>query len=230
MTTAQKLLPFCVLVLGCASHRTVVLAQIADPRLVTVRAESPGDEKRLLLDASSEAGTANIPGVDGATASRGGDGSISFRYAMPQADPETPLAPDGTLVVRGQSGEPVLFGDGGVFRAKYTYFWMSTYSSDGRQKVPLFSTMLETPWSNVVEARERRTYDRVGGALWMLAGAGLFALGGFFIRAAVATGDSSSRPVLWVLGPAAVAGGITMLTFGGIMVATPETDRVVKPR
>jgi hypothetical protein len=227
MLSRGALLMLSLSAFGCAQYTQIISAKVEDPRRVAVAARVADGDVKLVLPASDAVTEAPIS--DDGRVNRARDGSLTFRGDHPWAEPQTPLTGGGDLVVYGRSGVDVLRSDRSDFRVLYTYSTKVTVAH-GVPHGPAFGAVLATPWSNVVEVRERKTMDRGGGVVLMVLGAVVTTLGGTALAAGAADSDASVRPSLFIGGGGLVLGGIVLGTLGAIRLFSSDEERVVYER
>ena len=202
----------------CGQYTITTTARVVDPHLVSVEA-APPDAQRI-LPAGTAAASAPIPGAD-AEVIRSADGALTFEYDRPFGVSCVPLNGGGVFTLRGQRCSGRVLPDANMFRAQYAY-----------NRPPGFSVTMSTPWSNVIEIRERQSLDRIAGFIWLVLGSAAVVAGS---RLAVLAFDDPEAarhlvPVPGFVIPALIGVGGAMLSAGVFYAFFPERERIVFSR
>ncbi len=216
--------------LGCGT--TSFSARVADPRAVAVDDAETG-APILPPGADRASARESIPRTTGGWVARGSTGAITFGSDHP--DTHLAVTADGAVPFASAPGAQSETRD---FRATYDYTWQPSPWLRGRYRpapeIASYVATLRTPWTNVVEIREHRRFDRSTGRAMMVF-AGVFMLFGALTIASGITapyGANSSIPgkSRVVIGGVFMAGGGLVLGFGAFNAFADEPERVLYRR
>lgn len=162
-----------------------------------------------------------IPGTSGGWVARESTGAITFGSEHP--DSHRVVTGDGAIMVAYALGAAP---DGRDFRARYTYTWLDT--SRRMPVVPSYAVTLKTPWTNLVEVRERTKFDRSAGRAAMVF-AGVFMLfGALTIESGIDAPEARYLPggTRVALGAALMVGAGLALVLGAFYAFAREPESV----